>query len=161
MVRLNLRAKRLRPGPLTKRGDKSPKCSKTAQKSCSAISAGRTLFAWERLLRDGGLAPRRLDSGPECNRRASQTSLRPMLWVSCANSSATTWLHGVKVLAFSVTLVVRAILATRNSGIRLQICRNRFNLEPAGMLLLYFFIPAVWQGYAKHSSFFQNPVGWL
>jgi hypothetical protein len=29
------------------------------------------------------------------------------------------------------------------------------------MCLLYFFIPAVWQGYAKHSSFFQNPMGWL
>jgi hypothetical protein len=67
----------------------------------------------------------------------------------------------VKVLAFSVTLVARAILETRNSGIRLQICRSRFSFEPAGTWLLYFFIPAVWQGYTKHSSFFQNPVGWL
>jgi hypothetical protein len=74
---------------------------------------------------------------------------------------ATTWLQGVKVLAFAVTLVVRAIWETRNSGIRLQICRSRFSFEPAGMRLWYFFIHAVWQGYAKHSSFFQNPVEWL
>ena len=45
MVRLNFRANRLPALPLTKPGDKLPKCSKTAQKSCSAISAGRTLLA--------------------------------------------------------------------------------------------------------------------
>ncbi len=28
-----------------------------------------------------------LDSGPECSRNASQTSLNPMLWVSCAKSN--------------------------------------------------------------------------
>jgi len=28
-------------------------------------------------------------------------------------------------------------------------------------LLLFFFIPAVWQGKTEHSSFFYNPVGWL
>jgi len=44
---------------------------------------------------------------------------------------------------------------------RLQICLKRFSFEPAGMLLLFFFIPAVWQGKTEHSSFFYNPVGWL
>ncbi|HEV2328933.1 MAG TPA: hypothetical protein VGY56_09125, partial [Verrucomicrobiae bacterium] len=44
---------------------------------------------------------------------------------------------------------------------KLQICRNRLNFEAAGMLLVSFFIPAVWQDYTKHSSFFLNPVGWL
>jgi hypothetical protein len=44
---------------------------------------------------------------------------------------------------------------------KLQICRSKFTFAAAGMCLLYFFIPAVWQGYAKHSSFFQNPIGWL
>ena len=29
----------------------------------------------------GGVAPRTAESGPECRRRASQTSLRPMAWV--------------------------------------------------------------------------------
>ncbi len=29
----------------------------------------------------GGVAPRNADSGPECSRRASHTSLRPRLWV--------------------------------------------------------------------------------
>src|SRR5271166_5865097 len=67
--RLNLPAKRFRPEPLTKAGDNSLRCSKTAQKSFSAISAGRTLSAWERLLRVGGVAPRMLESGPDCNRK--------------------------------------------------------------------------------------------
>src|SRR5260370_23159759 len=47
--------------------------------SCSAICAGRTLLAWESVLRLGGVAPRRLSSGPECKASASQTSLSPML----------------------------------------------------------------------------------
>ena len=37
---------------------------------------------------------------------------------------------------------------------KLQICRSRFSLEPAGTLRLCFFIPAVWQGYTERSSFF-------
>jgi hypothetical protein len=36
---------------------------------------------------------------------------------------------------------------------QLQICRSRFSFEPAGMFL-FFFIPAVWQGYARCSSLF-------
>jgi hypothetical protein len=32
-------------------------------------------------------------------------------------------------------------------------------LATAGMFLLYFFIPAVWQGYTKHSSFFSKSYG--
>ena len=44
----------------------------------------RTLLAWERLLRVGGVAPRSADRGPELSWRASQTSLSPMLWVTCA-----------------------------------------------------------------------------
>lgn len=40
-LRLNVRAKRLPAFPLTKPGDKFPKCSNTGQKSCSAIAAGR------------------------------------------------------------------------------------------------------------------------
>jgi hypothetical protein len=42
-------------------------------------------------------------------------------------------------------------LGTRDSGMKLQICRSRFSFEPAGMLLLLF-IPAVWQDYADRSS---------
>src|SRR5579859_457770 len=39
---------------------------------------------------------------------------------------------------------------------KLQICRSRFSLAAAGMVLLCFFIPTVWQGYTKHSSFFKT-----
>ena len=62
---LELPHKALAGFPLTKRGDRSPKCSNTAQNSCSAIAASRTLLAWERLLRLGGVAPRSAESGPE------------------------------------------------------------------------------------------------
>jgi hypothetical protein len=36
---------------------------------------------------------------------------------------------------------------------RLQICRIRFNFDPAARRLRALFVPAVWQGYAKPSSF--------
>jgi IS5 family transposase len=40
--------------------------------------------AVERAFLLGGVAPRTAESGPECRRRASQTSLSPMAWVSWA-----------------------------------------------------------------------------
>jgi len=42
---------------------------------------------------------------------------------------------------------------------KLQICRRRFNLTTAGMFLLFFFIPAVWQGAAEYSSLFSKTYG--
>jgi hypothetical protein len=44
----------------------------------------------ERLLRLGTVAPRKAESGPLCNRSASQTSLMPMASVNCAKSMLTT-----------------------------------------------------------------------
>src|SRR5205085_2123787 len=146
MVRLNLRAKRFPALPLTKRGERLPKCSNTSQKSFSAISEDRTLLELERLLRLGGVAPRRLESGPEFNPSASQTSLSPMLCVSWAYKRETTWLHALNERTFFSTPVSRANLGTKKSGMKLQICRSRFNFEGAGTLLFLFFIPAVWQG---------------
>src|SRR5579862_89831 len=146
MVRLNFRANRFPALPLTKRGERLPKCSNTPQKSFSAISADRTLLQLDRLLRLGGVAPLRLDSGPECRPSASQTSLSPMLCVSCAKSRERTWLQALKVRIFFFTPVSRANLATRKSGMKLHICRSRFNFEGAGTGLFFFFIPAVWQG---------------
>ena len=71
------------------------------------------------------------------------------------------WLaqHGTYVLACSSTLVSRAILEIKNSGMRLQIWRSRFIFEAAGTLLFLFFIPAVWQGETKCSSFFLKSYG--
>ena len=51
--------------------------------------------------------------------------------------------------------VVRAILATKCWGIKLQICRRMLNLERAGAILSLF-IPAVWQEHAKSSSPFPQ-----
>ena len=46
----------------------------------SARLASRSLLAWERLLRLGGVAPRNITSSPLLRRRPSQTSLRPIAW---------------------------------------------------------------------------------
>src|ERR1044071_8718670 len=48
------RCKGARRRPPAKPGERLPRCSNIFQKSCSAISAGRTLLAWERPLRLGG-----------------------------------------------------------------------------------------------------------
>ena len=61
----------------------------------------------------------------------------------------TPWAEGPGLLS---TLVSRGILDTRNSGTKLQIRINRFIFKTAGMLL-FSFIPAVWQVYSKHSCF--------
>lgn len=51
------------------------------QKSRSAMAASRFLFAWLRLLRLGGVAPRRAESGPLWSPSASHTSFSPSEWL--------------------------------------------------------------------------------
>src|SRR5271169_6677648 len=130
--------------PAAKPGVCSFKCSNTRQKSCSAILAGRSRLAWERPLRLGAVAPRKVDSGPECNCSESHRSLSPMQWVSWASSKLTACLHGLNVRDLSVTPVSRAILETSCSGMRLQIWRKTLNRDRVGLIFL-FFMPAVWQ----------------
>src|SRR5690242_13221286 len=77
MTRRKRRAKPLPRRPLPKPGESVWRCPSTAQNNRSASAASRCLLAWERLLRLGGVAPRKAESGPLCSRRASQTSLRP------------------------------------------------------------------------------------
>ena len=90
-------------------------------------------------MRLGGVAPRTAESGPECSRRLSHTSLRPSACVSCAKSrfdklpfdfaqglslsngkapspsrgSAVQWLHALKVRQRRSVPVSRASLGTR------------------------------------------------
>src|SRR5205814_10645300 len=68
-----------------------------------------------------------------------------MQWVSCASSRLTVWLQGLKVRDLSSTPVSRAILETSCSGIRLQTWRKRLNRQRVGLIVFFFFIPAVWQ----------------
>src|SRR5947208_16895411 len=68
-----------------------------------------------------------------------------MQWVSCASSRLTVWLQGLKVRHLSSTPVSRAILETSCSGIRLQTWRKRLNRQRVGLIVFFFFIPAVWQ----------------
>jgi hypothetical protein len=42
---------------------------------------------------------------------------------------------------------------TKCSGMSLQICRSRFNFDPAARRLRTLFVPALWQGCAQPSSF--------
>jgi len=65
------------------------------------------------LLRLGGVAPRTAESGPECSRKLSHTSLSPSVWVSCAKSSAVQWLHALKVRQSFAAPVSRASFGTR------------------------------------------------
>src|SRR5205814_9376011 len=68
-----------------------------------------------------------------------------MQWVSCASSRLTVWLQGLKVRDLSSTPVSRAILETSCSGIRLQTWRKMLNRQRVGLIVFFFFIPAVWQ----------------
>src|SRR5436190_4279008 len=68
-----------------------------------------------------------------------------MQWVSCASSRLTVWLQGLKVRDLFSTPVSRAILETSCSGIRLQIWRKTLNRLRVGLMVFWFFIPAVWQ----------------
>src|SRR5947207_15096395 len=68
-----------------------------------------------------------------------------MQWVSCASSRLTVWLQVLKVRDLSSTPVSRAILETSCSGIRLQTWRKRLNRQRVGLIVFFFFIPAVWQ----------------
>jgi hypothetical protein len=43
----------------------------------------------------------------------------------------------------------------------LQICRSRFNFDPAARRLHTLFVPAVWQGCAQSFSFLLNLMGAL
>jgi hypothetical protein len=62
----------------------------------------------------------------------------------CRGARLTTWLHGVKALDLSCAPLVRAILDTSCGGIKLQIWRKMMNWDGVG-LMLFFFIPALWQ----------------
>src|SRR2546425_7858791 len=131
--------------PVAKPGDCCFKWSNCHQNSFSALSAGRSRLAWDNPLRLGGVAPRIVESGPECSWSESHKSLSPMQWVSCASIRLTVWLQGLKVRALSSTPVSRAILETSCSGIRLQIWRKTLNRLRVGLMIFWFFIPAVWQ----------------
>src|SRR6266446_307747 len=131
--------------PLAKPGDCSLRCSRLRQNNFSAISAGRSRLAWDNPLRLGGVAPRIVESGPECSWSESHKSLSPTQWVSCACSRLTVWLQGLKVRDLSSTPVSRAILETSCSGMRLQIWRRTLNRHRVGLIVFLFFIPAVWQ----------------
>ena len=84
MTRRKRRATPLPRLPRAKAGWRLCRCSSTTQKTFSARLASRSLLAWERLLRLGGVAARSVTKSPPCKRKASHTSLRPMAWVRCA-----------------------------------------------------------------------------
>src|ERR1700730_15915811 len=88
MTRRKRRANPLPRRPAANPGESFWRCSSTDQNSRSASAASRCLLAWERLLRLGALAPRKAESGPLCSRSASQTSFRPMAWVSLREEHA-------------------------------------------------------------------------
>jgi len=138
MTRRKRRANPLPRRPAANPGECFWRCLSTVQKSRSASAASRRLLAWERLLRLGAVAPRKAESGPLWSRSASQTSLRPMAWVSCAKSMLTTWLHGLKDRAMEATPVSRASFGTRCGGIRLQSCRRTVNFDAVGLVFLFF-----------------------
>jgi len=57
-----------------------PAPARTVVRPFSAVVRG---LALESPLRLGGVAPRTLTNGPECNCRASHKSFKPRLWLSC------------------------------------------------------------------------------
>jgi hypothetical protein len=81
------RKRRATPRPMPPRENSGASVCKwpsIAQKSFSAIAAGRFRPACESVLRAGGVAPRIAESGPPWIESESHTSLSPMQWVSCA-----------------------------------------------------------------------------
>ena len=65
-------------------GQRLRKWASICQNKVSASAGSRSLLACERPFLLGGVAPRKAESGPECRRRLSQTSLRLMEWTSWA-----------------------------------------------------------------------------
>lgn len=140
--------------PVAKPGDCCFKWSNCHQKSFSAISAGRSRLAWDSPLRLGGVAPRIVESGPECSWSESHKSLSPMQWVSCACSRLTVWLQGLKVRDLSSTPVSRAILETSCSGMRLQIWRRMLNRHRVGLIVFFVFHPCRVAGSKRQANTF-------
>ena len=64
----------------------------TVQNSSSAIAAGRVLFAFESVLRCGGVTLRTYLSFLSCIEQTSHVSFRLDVCARCATMSATTWL---------------------------------------------------------------------
>ena len=111
-------------------------------------------------LRLGGVAPRIVESGPECKGSEPPQSFRPIQWLNWASSRLTTWLHGLKLRDLSSAPLSRATLKTRGSGMRLQIWRKTLNRRRVG-LILFIFRPALWQVSKRHANTFSFPVGWM
>ena len=72
------------------RGGRFCRWPRTAQNRSWASWAGRSRLAVGKPFLLGPRAPRRAESGPECRRKASQTSLRPRACVSWAKIKLTT-----------------------------------------------------------------------
>lgn len=124
--------------------------------------AGRSRLAWERLLREGGVAPRMARSLPQKSCKLSQTSLRPIEWVSCAKSSATTWLQGLNVRARSAAPVSRANWGTKASGYEIAELTQNGELGAGWRLVFFIFqLCRVAEQKPVANLFSHQPVGWL
>ena len=114
-------------GPCLKLGEIACRCPSTVQKSSSAMSASRSLFALDRPLRLGGFAPRTVASRPAWLRRLSHTSLSEFAALSCAKSIDTTWLHGL--IARELTPCLVASFDTRCDGISWHTCSRAHSFD--------------------------------
>jgi len=84
----------------------------------------------------GGIAARIVRSEPVRSLKASQTLFRLNLWLVCAYSIVTTWLHELYVRLFLSTPVTRATFGVRCDEINWHTTRERiFDLTPRWPLL--------------------------
>ena len=121
------------------------------------MPAKRIWLAGEKLLRVAGVAPRFAGPGPEFSYSASQKSLSPMPWVTCAQQRPTMWLHSPNVRAL-LSIPVSCV----NRGTK-WLQHYKSDGQPSILPRLESFCfssSAVRQDFRHFPTLFQFPVGW-